>query len=115
MNKREWFIGRRLLTVFGGLVGLPLGLSVLSIIFVTSLPQPIVEIIQPVYMMVVYIPIVIIGAIIYEPLNFLGEVMANPFFSILSQIIALLIFYYIFTFILVNGIRAINSIYSDIE
>lgn len=106
---KQYLLDRQLLTVFGTLVAISLGLSVLSMFTVTAFPEPVLAVLRPVFGLLVYLPIAVVGAVVYEPLSVVELLGGGPLVNLLAQLVALLAVYYVITFVVVIAIRTIRS------
>ncbi|WP_255169976.1 hypothetical protein [Natrononativus amylolyticus] len=107
-SSRVQFTTRRVVRVFGLLVALPLGLAVLSVLPSGFLPESAISVLERPFILLVYLPVAIVGLLVFEPLR-LSELLAPvPFVSEIAFLAGLLGFYYLLAVLLVNSVAFVR-------
>ncbi len=101
-STRNRFISRRIGVVFSVLAAVPLSLAVLEVLLSGRLPESVITVLELPYLLLVYLPIAIIGAFVFEPLGIPELLGSTPLAGELTVLITLLGFYYFLTVVLVN-------------
>lgn len=107
-NSRGQFANRSVIRTFGLLVTVPLGLAVLDLLFGDFLPETVISVLEIPYMILVYLPTAVIGAVILEPIGIPELLDTTPFATEIMLLTALMGFYYLLTVIVLSMISAVR-------
>lgn len=95
--------GRDVGLTFGVLVALPLALALLELVAADLVPDGVASTIAPAFTLLVYLPVVVVGALVIEPLGGERALDAIPYGSAAAMLLALLVAYYAVAVVLVNA------------
>lgn len=85
----------RVVRGFALLASVPLGLAVLGILLSNRLSEPAIFVLEPLYTVLVYLPVAIVGAFVFEPLGVPELVAGSPVTTEIVLLTTLVGFYYL--------------------
>ena len=113
-NTNTRFVDRRIGVVFGVLIAIPLSLALVEILLAGRIPESVIVTLELPYLLLVYLPVAIIGAFVFEPLGVSRLLEDVPFAGEFTLLIALFGFYYLLTVFLINLSTLVRDIIQNV-